>query len=76
MSNYVPYSITTDAGKALWRKVNDTSGSSTWGPLGEAIEAIEREAKADAWQKGYGQGKYDGLYGFTTANPYRGEKQK
>lgn len=35
-------------------------------------EERSRKAKADVWQEAYGQGKYDGLYGFTIANPYRG----
>ena len=46
MSDYIPFNITTDSGKTLWRKINATSGSSIWGPLGESIEAIEAEAKA------------------------------
>lgn len=77
MSDYIPFNITTDSGKTLWRKINATSGSSTWGPLGESIEAIEAEAKAKAWEEGL-EAKFKLLEGQDSVsldNPYlQGEK--
>ena len=72
MSDYIPFNITTDSGKTLWRKINATSGSSTWGPLGESIEAIEAEAKAKAWEEGL-EAKFKLLEGQDSVsldNPY------
>lgn len=38
-----PFRITTEAGKALWTKINNEHGSSVWGPVGDGIVAIEAE---------------------------------
>lgn len=43
MSDYIPYDITTKAGKDLWKRINDHNGSSVWGPVGEGIVEIEKE---------------------------------
>lgn len=43
MSDYIPYNITTEAGKKLWIEINAYNGSSVWGPVGEGIVAIEKE---------------------------------
>lgn len=43
MGNYIPYNITTKAGKELWKRINDYNGSSVWGPVGEGIVEIEKE---------------------------------
>lgn len=43
MSDYIPYNITTEAGKKLWTEINAYNGSSVWGPVGEGIEKIEKE---------------------------------
>lgn len=40
-----PYGITTEAGKALFTRMNMEQGSSVWGPVGEGIVAVEREVQ-------------------------------
>lgn len=40
------YNINTEAGKALWQKINQEHGSAVWGAVGDGIEAIEAEVEA------------------------------
>ena len=45
MSKYIPFNITTDAGKELWREMNQHYGSVVWGRVGDGIEAVEAEMR-------------------------------
>ena len=45
MSEYIPFNITTDAGKELWREMNQHYGSVVWGRVGDGIEAVEAEMR-------------------------------
>lgn len=45
MSEYIPFNITTDAGKALWHEMNQHHGSVVWGAVGEGIEVVEAEMR-------------------------------
>ena len=44
-------SISTQAGKVLWSKVNAQHGSSTWGYVGEGIQEIEYELRKNIADK-------------------------
>ena len=45
MSEYIPFNITTDAGKELWHEMNQHYGSVVWGRVGDGIEAVEAEMR-------------------------------
>jgi hypothetical protein len=44
--NYILDNIKTEAGKRLWTKMNNSYGSSVWGPVGDGIVEIEAEVEA------------------------------
>lgn len=45
MSNEIPFKIQTKSGRRLWQYLNDSYGSSVWGPVGRGIEEIEAEMR-------------------------------
>lgn len=59
---YIPYDVSTEAGKVLFTKMNQQHGSAVWGAVGEGIAAVEAELQDrtfDEKGKSYTQGQQD-----------------